>query len=588
MTAKTLTEMKTRNPMALGLCLWLIMIFNSGLAAAQPTWDLQAKVKEFAAGTETTLTFPPGRYALPKEGLVLRKLKGRSIIARGVTLVGTDLNATALQFQECVDVAVDGLTLDYDPLPFTQGRLTAVDRTNRTADFQVSAGYPELEAVYLEGKNVHLFEKDSPRWKEGVPDYYPRKIERLAADKGRLVFSENAAGLDQLAVGDRVVLNVRKKPGILVGSGCAGVRFINTTIHSAPGIGILIRFAEDAGTYEKVRVVPGPRPEGAGEDRLFSTSADAFNAAYARKGPVIKGCDFSFMGDDAVNLHGVMLPVVKWLNDRSFVSMRAHKSERFDLLIRPGDEVRFLKPPTYVIAATGRVEEASLWEKPDAGVLADIKKIWPTSKGEGEGVFYVIKLKERVAGVEPGDFCDIPATSAPGFEIRDSVFHDHRARGLRLMSNDGVVENCRFERLKGVAISIGPEYAFWREAGWCSDLVIRGNHITDVGLGANLGQADNYTTGAITIMGRRDPSKTDKSHFQGNARILVTGNVIEGCPVNGISVSAAKEVEITGNTIRKVNLVDSPKMAADYGLGEQKPISVPHGGAVLRDNVVDP
>ncbi len=569
--------------------LGLAWIIGTPLSAGQAKAgdDIQTRLKQFAAGTEVEITIPPGIYRLPKEGLLLRKLKDRTIHAEGVTLLGTELSPSALQFQACVNVTLTGLTLDYDPLPFTQGRLTSIDPTARTADFEISVGYPDLTDIYLEGKNVHLFEADAARWKKDVPDYYPKKIERLKPRTGRLSFSKDAAGFEALAVRDRIVLNVRKRQGVLIGEGCAGLTFKDVTVHSAPGIGFLVRFAEETGTFENVRIIPGPKPAGATEERLFSTSADAFNAAYVRKGPILKNCEFSFMGDDAVNLHGVMLPVIKWLDEKSFVSMRSHHSERFDRLIHPGDEIRFLKEPAYAIAQRAKVDKIEYLEGGDASFETDVKKLWPTSKEEGPGAFYVIHLDQAVTGVLPGDFCDIPATSAPGFSITESFFHDHRARGLRLMSNDGVVENNRFERLKGVAITVGPEYAFWREAGWCRNIVIRGNRITDIGQGTNLQQRTSYTTGAITVMGRVEPQKENTRYFQGNEKIEITGNEIDGCSVNGITISAAREVRVYQNTVRRVNQILNPKMAADYGLTEQKPISVQQAEAAVEANQVE-
>lgn len=565
--------------------MWIIGTILTVRADARD--DIQSSLRQFAAGTDAEITIPPGVYRLPKEGLLLSKLQNRTIHAEGVTLLGTELDSTALQFQACVNVTLTGLVLDYAPLPFTQGRLTAVDTKARTADFAVSAGYPDLTDAYLERKNVHLFEPDAPRWKQNVPDYYPKKIERLTPRTGRLSFSKDAAGFEALAVRDRIVLNVRQRQGVRIGEGCAGLVFKDITVHSAPGIGLLVRFAEEAGTFENVRILPGPMPAGATEERLFSTSADAFNAAYVRKGPVLKNCDFSFMGDDAVNLHGVMLPVIKWLDGKSFISMRTHRGERFDRLIHAGDEIRFLKEPSYAVTQRARVERIEYLENRNASFEVDVQKLWPTSKEKGPGAFYVIHLDQAVTGVAPGDFCDVPATSAPGFSITNSFFHDHRARGLRLMSNDGVVADNRFERLKGVAITIGPEHAFWREAGWCRNIVIRGNRITDVGQGTNLQQRTSYTTGAITVMGRVEPRQENTRYFQGNESIEITGNAIDGCSVNGITISAAKGVKVRQNTLRRINQVKEPAMAADYGLTEQKPISVQQAEAVLEGNEVE-
>ena len=563
-------------------------LYSASDLVSAPANELQAKLDLLATGTETTLTIPPGTYRLPKEGLQLRGLKNRTLRAEGVTLLGTDLSPSALRFHDCQNLTITGLTLDYDPLPFTQARLTGVDAKGRTADFEVSAGYPDLTDVYLEGQTVHLFEPEANRWKVGVPDYYPKKIERITPRKGRLVFSQEATGFESLKKGDRIVLNVRKRQGVLIGEGCAGLTFKDVTVHSAPGIGFLIRFAEEAGTFENVRIVPGPKPAGATEERLFSTSADAFNAAYVRKGPTLKNCDFSFMGDDAVNLHGVMLPVIRWLDERTFIAMRAHRGDRFDRLIRAGDEIRFLKEPVFEVTARAKVVKVEYQDGKNAGIEADVKKLWPTSKEEKPGAVYLVHLDQPVSGVAPGDFCDVPATSAPGFSITDSHFHDHRARGLRLMSNEGIVENNRFERLKGVAITIGPEYAFWREAGWCRDIKIRGNHIRDVAQGTNLLQKNSYTTGAITLMGRVEPQGEKTRYFLGNENITITGNQIENCAVNGITITASRGVMVENNTLRRVNLIREPRMARDYNLTDQAPISVQQAEATVRENQISP
>ena len=74
-----------------------------------------------------------------------------------------------------------------------------------------------------------------------------------------------------------------------------------------------------------------------------------------------------------------------------------------------------------------------------------------------------------------GDFLDIPASNAPGFAIRDCVFEDHRARGLRIMASHGIIERNIFRRLKMSVITVGAEYELWREAGWVEDVTIRDN-----------------------------------------------------------------------------------------------------------------
>lgn len=155
------------------------------------------------------------------------------------------------------------------------------------------------------------------------------------------------------------------------------------------------------------------------------------------------------------------------------------------------------------------------------------------------------------------------------------------------MASNGVVENNRFERLKGAAITIGGEFAFWREAGWVRDVEVRGNHITDVCEGANVLRKDNYTTGAISIFARVEPQGNATKYFLGHEDIRITNNEINGCALNGIAVTAAREVTITGNQIRQVNRIDSPESGESHALSGQQPILIIQAEAELKDNVIE-
>ena len=146
------------------------------------------------------------------------------------------------------------------------------------------------------------------------------------------------------------------------------------------------------------------------------------------------------------------------------------------------------------------------------------------NRGDGlkDWTAYEITLEPGGAPVKAGLFFDIPAIGANGFEIRDSHFHDHRGRALRIMASDGVIENNRFERIKHAAITVGAEYGYWREAGWVENIQIRNNQIRDIGCNMML-QPDSYANGAISVFARlEDYSGT----FKGNRNITITGNFV--------------------------------------------------------------
>ena len=111
----------------LTVCLWLCGPAAKAAAPGPGTpFDLQGFIdQEIKAGTQR-IVVPPGRYRVtPKnrQHLVLRGLKDVQIIADGVEMICTE-TTRALTITRCTNVTVRGLVIDYDPLPFTQGRIT--------------------------------------------------------------------------------------------------------------------------------------------------------------------------------------------------------------------------------------------------------------------------------------------------------------------------------------------------------------------------------------------------------------------------------------------------------------------------------
>jgi len=566
----------------------LLLALSGACVSADDTFDLKAALMSLQSKGEKSLKVPAGTYRLPEAGLALSGLDTVTLDLTGVTLVATSFDRPALNLVDCRNVTIKGLTVDYDPLPFTQGSVTAVNREARTVEFAVHEGYPSLTGPYLVTR-FHLFEKDKHRWKTDAPDYYVAKTERIDDRHGRFVFGPDSPGLDRIEVGDRVALNIREAPAISISSGTSGTVMEDCTIHASPGLGVIIRFAEDSGTYRRLKILPGPRPAGATEPRLLSTCADGLNAAYTRRGPVLEECEFAYMGDDSLNVHGTILPVLEVYEDGSFLSVRPQKGEVFDLVVKPGDDLHFLQAPTYAITSRSKIASFERVAGDSDQWRAQARKIWPTFGSKGEMTFFRVRLQSPSGEARPGMFFEIPATAAGGYVVRGCYFHDHRARGLRLMGGNGLVEKNRFERIKGVAISIGPSFAFWREAGWCSNVTIRQNEIRNVGEGTNLRWPDSYTVGAISVIARVDPTPGGKiDYFPGNEGILIEGNTIDGCSVGAIQICAAKDTTVKDNIIRNVCLAHAPDAGRDYGLLSGRPIDVTQAEAELDNNQLPP
>ena len=81
-----------------------------------------------------------------------------TIDGNGARLVMTDLKH-AVRLSDCRNVTVKNLTVDYDPLPFTQGVITSVSPDSRVVEFTIDKGYPDLTGPYAVAR-MHLFTAD--------------------------------------------------------------------------------------------------------------------------------------------------------------------------------------------------------------------------------------------------------------------------------------------------------------------------------------------------------------------------------------------------------------------------------------------
>jgi hypothetical protein len=77
-----------------------------------------------------------------KRPIVLKQLKDIEIHGNGAQLINTG-RASTLQISDASHVTIRDLTIDYDPLPFTQGTIASFDHTTREIIVNVDPGYPD-------------------------------------------------------------------------------------------------------------------------------------------------------------------------------------------------------------------------------------------------------------------------------------------------------------------------------------------------------------------------------------------------------------------------------------------------------------
>ncbi|WP_419647781.1 right-handed parallel beta-helix repeat-containing protein, partial [Victivallis vadensis] len=246
----------------------------------------------------------------------------------------------------------------------------------------------------------------------------------------------------------------------------------------------------------------------------------------------------------------------------SFLAVIGYRPAEYTELILPGDEVRLLAKENFAVLGTAKVRKVEIAE--DVPGL-DLKQVYMAAEIP-DYITYRITVDGPLP--EPGTLVDFPAINSPGFVIRSNYFHDHRARGLRIMAYSGLIENNRIERLESSAISIGPEYAYWQEGGWVNGVTVRNNRIESVDLGGSAYSRFGYSLGAICTFVRNEGGKAP--FYPGNRNVVIENNRIGNCSLAGIYLLASDGATVRGNVISGVNWGNNPDIGGNYGIRYEK------------------
>jgi hypothetical protein len=447
--------------------------------------DLRALLATEIQSGKKRIVIPPGRYRVKAEKgshLVFSGLRDLEIIADGVELICTS-TIRALHWENCSGVTLRGLTIDYDPLPFSQGRIIAMAPDKSWIDFVIAQGYPDTRLrgpFQIYDPATATLRRDDARWEEEVK---PLGDQRFRITKATRYRFDPAKDTEQL--GDIVVAKSSTgesaSPHAVELHDCKNMRFEAVKIHASPSFGFLERDCH-ATTY--LRCVIDRRA--AAHDfidralpRMRSMNADAFHSKDATTGPSILSCSARFQGDDCVNINGryQFIRSAEGREVRIFVI-----DPKATLLV--GDTVEFLP-----FSGT-RPEDAKIVQKrPDAQALteAEIAFIGTLSMDrkmrdsllQSKAKCFTLTLDREIT-LAPGSLLACPQRLGRGFAVKDCDFGDNRSRGILIKASHGEVSGNRIRHTGMSAILVSPEF-WWMEAGLSSHVTIQDNHISHSG-----------------------------------------------------------------------------------------------------------
>lgn len=503
--------------------------------------------------------FPKGRYLLGRgtrieakspypavPGISSVALGGTALIAlqdvrdlslvgeEGTMLLARDAESAVIGLSGCRNVTVRSLAMDYEPLLFTQGTVTALDQNTGALDLGVDPGYPDPTGPPFTDALPVLSVRaaDSPEVAKASTGnfglvFFARLADLRAIGGGAYRWSGAPQfQLRGVAPGDRFVLAARDNahPGAVAIWFSRDCLFDRVTIHSAPTVAVAA-FHDEGLTFRDCVIEPLP-----GSRRVISTNADGIHSKFNRVGPTIEGCRFSGMLDDGFTFHGMGSRILR--AEGSTLTVERHE------FFRAGDELAVIDQGTGRTRGTARIVDAALvrWREQvavrltlDAPIAGAIS--WETMGGQAA-------LPPRLDQVTPPErrpdlVADLAAIGS-GFAVRRSVFARYSG-GNRVYAWDGVIEDCRFERANSHLLQLGMQLHF-PEVYHARRVVIRRNQFV-----ANAGKTNLRIQDVLGLSSRPGQSF-------GNREIQIAENRFEGYgPAGAIQISNAEDVRLSAN-----------------------------------------
>lgn len=458
---------------------------------------LRAAVAALAQlGPGSMLHIPAGRYRIDDFGgtpmrthLLLQDLRGVTIRGEGIgrtELVGTQIG-TLLRIENCTNLRVADLSLDFDPLPFTQGVIEAIEPDNFSVIWRRQPGWfdpigfpfnnpndPTIHAACV-GVKVHC-ETTGRVLNHG--GFTVARIEPLSEGRyqlhGKKQPWESGRDLpDTFIPGRPLVIQSRNVPGHQPAVWTAGnTRLTLERLAVYASWSHAFQFTADT-TLKAIACVTEPKPD---TNRLAVSNADGLHIVSQRVGPYIKDCRIRRNYDDTANLYCKVVSVIDQpapdclVLDAVFdAADRATNWQPDRRHFHVGDQLAIIDPMTAeivgapIITAVGEHN----WRGFRRVAVALGAPLPPVATRESLGKRHAVFSNMEFYMCKPDELLEAMVINlqakCDGFVIRDSIFGENSVNGIKLKASNGIVEGNHFDRNANTGITLLMRLT-WQEA----------------------------------------------------------------------------------------------------------------------------
>lgn len=480
--------------------------------AADDNYSAFCKAIEYCkVNPNTTLKVDGGKYYFRTDkAIMLDGLKNVLIDADGAQFIFENPNYFHIVNCDCIEIRGLGITWNLDV-----SRLASLVKIRNAS--KESHGF-ELEFTELNEVSADIpilaFTKYDPEtltpgtrqdFKENYVYQFPGSIKTVEKTGHNVLKVTHDGSLDNYTDGEVYLLRHHIYGGNAFNVyNTLNITFSGIKLYAVAGMGWLIENRSEH--FQLLGCVIGLDPEH--DDNRISTTADGVHIANTNGKFRISGCDFSFMGDDDVNVHDNIATVTDKLDEKT-VEIYTNANN-------------FAAGDTAIFSSKG-------FDR--LGFSAEVTSV------EGKKLTFDKELPDYIV-----KDCIVSNGSidSGNYVISGNYFHKNRARGLLLQSNNGLCENNRFYKTMANPIKVIMDISsgLWLEGTGVNGLVIRNNSFVECNVVEWSAQ--------ISISTNIDGKTADSTLFY---NITVENNSFDNFYGRLVDASNVSNLKICGNRV---------------------------------------
>lgn len=500
--------------------------------------DFRTALNTASGLPNATLQIQPGTYRFnplqevePGEidpHLQMLDVEGVHIEGNGAKFIFTEPLRPAILFRGGQDLTIQNLSIDYDPVPFTQGEIVELEDDRRQITLALDDGYPLLDDRMFDNAERVWASVHQPdgSFVEGIKkkdsfDKFFASIDRIDGRRYRLILRDSISP-NGLAVGNRLTVVARNSNYTIGFYQTKNPTVENVTVHAAGGSVFVANVCSDP-VFRGVTIAPP-----SDSDRQVASDADGIRLTNCLSSAKIEGCRHEYLLDDSIVLQHTFTTVTEILDDKTIAVEAWHP-----FVIGPNDTLEALSESGSQLGTLPPIDDY------------EPRFSTPLYREKPATITFIDPITDTLSS---GDYIGNQETGSQNFTVQNNELRAHRGKLVRIAARNGTVRENILEgsAMNPIELECDNDGNFSPQ-GYVTNVSVENNTIRRAGM---MYFASHHPAGIRThLLTNRDVPDEGTP----NRNIQIRNNDIETSAGVGIEIENAVDVEVVNNRIVNVN-----------------------------------